>query len=363
VTELLVVGVCIGIAFFLLKSRLNYVALPELPKGPSGGRPDITIVIPARNEAGKIAAAVRSFPASVVLVVDDHSTDATKEIALSLGACVIEAPPLVEGALGKPAACWAGSKKAATEWLLFVDADTCYEPAFLNSLVQYAEKHDLEFVSVFLHSTHKTVIEKMLLPYAFALYFSGVSARAVNDQNSREALANGQCMLFRREAYQRIGGHGAVIRSVIEDVMLARIGKLKGLRMRTIRAETLGHVRMYDGLGAIWRGFKKNSFRFLVVNPRTGVQVIAASVLLTSWLPVLLIVWSTGLHGRIGFEALALAAAPSLCLLPWYGNGSKRLSWMAASGPLAIYLFQLIALDGMFTALAGRKASWKDRRV
>ena len=134
--------------------------------------------------------------------------------------------------------------------------------------------------------------------------------------------------------------------------------------MRTVRAESLGHVRMYDSLHAIWRGFEKNSFRFLLVNPWTGVQVIAASVLLTSWLPVLLYVWSaTGLQGRLAVEEVLLAITHSLCLLPWYSRGNGNSRWTAAYAPVAIYLFQLIALQGFFNALTGRTANWKGRRV
>jgi cellulose synthase/poly-beta-1,6-N-acetylglucosamine synthase-like glycosyltransferase len=363
VIELLVVGVCFGIAFFLLKSWLNYRALPEITSGVLSTKPDITIIIPARNEAENIAKAVRSFPGSNVIVVDDHSTDATKRVTVANGGRIMDAPPLAEGALGKPSACLAGARAADTEWLLFVDADTWYEPAFLPSLVHYAEASNLEFVSVFLDFTHNTAIEKLLLPYAFALYFAGVSARAVNEPNSHEALANGQCMLFRRTAYERIGGHSMVLTSVVEDVMLARVAKLKRLRMCTVRAESLGHVHMYDSFRSIWQGFQKNSFRFLLVNPWTGVQVIAASILLTSWLPVLLLAWSAGLHGRVGIEALVLAVTPSVCLLPWYLRGKNRSGWIAASSPLAIYIFQLVALDGMLSALTGRRAIWKGRHV
>jgi cellulose synthase/poly-beta-1,6-N-acetylglucosamine synthase-like glycosyltransferase len=363
VIESLLLGLTFGIAFFLVKSWLNYRALPELLSELSASMPDVTIIIPARNEAKNIANAIRSFPASNVVVVDDHSTDATKQVALANGARVIEAPPLAPGALGKPSACRAGARAAETDWMLFVDADTWYEPEFLPSVVQYAQTRNLELVSVFLDSTHNTVMEKLLLPYAFALYFAGVSARAVNSADSRQALANGQCMLFKRTAYERIGGHGAVLNSVIEDVALAKAAKLMGVRMRTLRAENLGHVRMYDSLRAIWRGLQKNSFRFLLINPWTGLQVMAASVLLTSWLPVLAGTWSAGVQGRVGTEALLLAVTPSVCLLPWYLRGNKPSGWIAASSPLAIYLFQLIALDGMLTALTGRKANWKDRRV
>ncbi len=203
-----------------------------------------------------------------------------------------------------------------------------------------------------------TICEKALLPYAFALYFTGVSARAVNNPKSRQALANGQCMLFERAVYEKLGGHSAVAHSVIEDVALARHAKEKGVTVRVIRAERLGHVRMYDGLAAIWRGFQKNSFRFLLINPWSGLQVVLASILLTSWAPVLLL----GFSDYPGFSfaptpLTLLFIAPFVSLWPWYRNFNVLLA------PLGIYLFQLIALNGMVSTVLRRPVQWKNRNV
>ena len=182
--------------------------------------------------------------------------------AAKAGAHVIQAPTLPEGAKGKPNACAAGAREGKSKWILFVDADTWFDPSFAPSLVSYAEHHDLEVVTAFLRQHTETLAERALLPYAVALYFTGVSAKNVNSLNSRECLANGQCLLFKRSAYQRIGGHQSVLRSVIEDVALAQRAKESGLKLRVIRAENLGHVRMYEGVRSIWRCFEKNSFRF-----------------------------------------------------------------------------------------------------
>jgi cellulose synthase/poly-beta-1,6-N-acetylglucosamine synthase-like glycosyltransferase len=264
--------------------------------------------------------------------------------------------------MGKPNACAAGARQAGSKWILFVDADTWFEPAFAASVVEYAEREKTPFVTAFLKQHGETMAEKALLPYAFALYFTGVSAGAVNKAKAREALANGQCMLFERAVYEAIGGHASVSASVIEDVALARQAKEKGVAVRVIRAEELGHVRMYDGWAAIWRGFQKNSFRFLLINPWSGLQVIVASILLTSWLPVLLL----GLADYPKLSAAILSAptpvtilffAPILCLLPWYRNWSVLLT------PFAIYAFQLVALNGMLATILRRPTRWKNRDV
>ena len=333
-----------GAMFFLVKSRINYLRLPMLPESAEPTQENVTIVMPARDEEKNIARAVRSFPETRVIVVDDDSRDRTAEFAHQAGAEVIPAPPLKDGMLGKPNACWAGAHASDSKWLLFVDADTWYQPTFLDSLLRYASDEDVDFTSVFLRQECVSMMEQILLPYAFALYFCGVNARRVNQPNSREALANGQCLLFRRNAYEFLGGHGAVAASVIEDVALAQLAKQHGVRARVLRAEHLGQVRMYEDFNAIWNGFQKNSFQFLLVNPWSGVQVILASILLTSYLPVL--AWL--LLDRAWIAAAVFAFAPALAMLPWYGRLRS-----AVLVPVAIYLFQLIALNAMVSTRSG----------
>jgi chlorobactene glucosyltransferase len=297
---------------------------------------------------------VRCFPGQSVIVVDDASTDGTAQIALDAGARVISAPPLPPKAAGKPNACLAGARAARTKWLLFVDADTRFSPDFAGSIVAYAEQHDLTLCSAFLHQTCLTWAERAVLPYAFALYFTGVRASAVNSPDSSEALANGQAMLFRRDAYEQIGGHAVVLDSIVEDVALAAAVKRARLRNRVVRAEHLGSVRMYESLTDLWRGFEKNSFRFLTLNPRTGVQVVLASVLMTSYLPLLAALVST----QSWWMAAAATLAPVFLLRSWYGS-TLRAVW----SPLAIYLFQAIAITAMLGPLVGRKTMWKERPV
>jgi chlorobactene glucosyltransferase len=347
------VTLALAMTYFARKSRRNYLKLPELPVD-SEEVTSLTTIIPARNEERNIARAVTSFPMNDVVVVDDFSTDTTADRARQAGARVIQPPPLKRGMVGKNNACYAGSQQATTDWLLFADADTWYRPEFAPSLVSYARKNNLALTTVFLRQECVTVWEKMILPYAFALYFCGVNASQVNTGSSSEALANGQCMLWKRSAYEFIGGHSAVATSVIEDVELARVAKRHTLRLRVLRAEHLGSVRMYDSLGAIWRGFQKNAFRFLVVNPVTGFQVVLASIVMASWLPMMV----TLLAYKFWIGAALFYFLPCLLFAPWYGGVLGALL-----APYAIYFFQLIALNAMITTTFGRRTLWKGRAV
>ena len=347
------IAIAIGIVLLLRKARFHYERLPKIPYVVGAQLPEVSIIVPARNEEANIARLLGSFPEDMVIVVDDHSEDRTAEIARSLDVRVIEAPVLADGNMGKPNACMAGALATDSEWLLFVDADTHYARVFLPSLLQYAVERKLDMVSVFLKRETITLPEKILLPYAFALYFTGVNSARVNAHPPREWLANGQCLLVKRDAYLKIGGHAAVAGSVIEDVALAKRAAENGLRTRVTRAEHMGSVRMYDSFGAILRGFEKNSFRFLRENPFTGVQIVLASILLTSWLPILVLLVLSGFNR----QAILFALLPTVILFPWYRSPFALLA------PVAIYLFQFVALNSMFKTLSGRKSVWKGREV
>lgn len=83
----------------------------------------LSIIMPAKNEAAAIKAAVsgarETFPDAEIIVVDDGSTDDTGELAREAGAVVIRHPI----SMGNGAAIKAGARAASGEILAFMDAD------------------------------------------------------------------------------------------------------------------------------------------------------------------------------------------------------------------------------------------------
>ena len=135
------IGLSTAFALTLLLSYRHYRALPEIAPPGSGApaRPtDCMVVIPARNEQGKIGKTVSSLPPDSVIVVDDFSEDETAAEARRNGAGVLAAPEPLEGALGKPNACMEGSRVLTSRWILFADADTRYQAGFLEATVAAA---------------------------------------------------------------------------------------------------------------------------------------------------------------------------------------------------------------------------------
>src|ERR1700730_8438146 len=101
--------------------------------------PEVSIIVPARNEEASLADCLESLTdqtgvAFEIIVVDDGSTDRTREIAQSFAKVrVISPEPLPDGWTGKNNAVIAGAKEkeARGQWLLFTDADTVHLPGSL----------------------------------------------------------------------------------------------------------------------------------------------------------------------------------------------------------------------------------------
>src|SRR5437667_10953380 len=99
---------------------------------PATAQPTISVIVPARDEEASLGACLESLVAQTgvsfeIIVVDDGSTDRTREIAQSFsGVCVVNAGLLPRGWSGKNNAMSAGAKQARGKWLLVTDADTLH---------------------------------------------------------------------------------------------------------------------------------------------------------------------------------------------------------------------------------------------
>jgi cellulose synthase/poly-beta-1,6-N-acetylglucosamine synthase-like glycosyltransferase/peptidoglycan/xylan/chitin deacetylase (PgdA/CDA1 family) len=101
--------------------------------------PDVSIVIPAYNEAAGIAATVRSmadsdYPGRLeIIVVDDGSSDGTARIVRSLRIPFVRVVSQVNA--GKSSALNRGIAAARSEILVLVDADTIFQPETIERLI------------------------------------------------------------------------------------------------------------------------------------------------------------------------------------------------------------------------------------
>jgi glycosyltransferase involved in cell wall biosynthesis len=226
--------------------------------------PEVTIVVPARNEEVSLGDCLASLASQAgvkfeIIVVDDHSTDRTGEIARGfVGVRVISPGPLPEGWTGKNNADVAGAREARGEWLLFTDADTVHLPGSLARALGEAKEHGAELLSYSPEQIAVTFWELATLPVIFAELARQYPPSTVSDPASPIAAANGQYILIRREAYEAVGGHAAIATNLLEDVALARAVKDSGRRIRFRYAGDAVRTRMYRNFRQLREGWTKN---------------------------------------------------------------------------------------------------------
>ncbi len=228
--------------------------------------PLVSIIVPARNEEAALETCLDSLIRQTganfeIIVVDDHSTDRTREIANSFSQQnlrTIEAASLPHGWTGKNNALTSGSAIAGGEWLLFTDADTIHEPGSLTRAVREAENKGAALLSYSPRQIVKSFWEKAVMPVIFAELAFTFRPSRVSDPRSPAAAANGQYILITREAYDAVGGHAALSGTLLEDVALARAVKSSGRKIFFRYAADAVSTRMYRNFAQLREGWTKN---------------------------------------------------------------------------------------------------------
>jgi hypothetical protein len=234
------------------------------PGDPAELAETVSVVVPARNEAGQIGCcvtAIRGQDATVVevVVVDDGSRDATAAEAGAAGARVVAAPGPGTGQAGKAAAAALGARAAtAGRWLAFVDADVVLAPGALSRLLAACLHTGAVAGSPLARQATRSLWEELLLPDLGLAVAERLDLDAIGDPARPEAFLSGQCLLVRRDAYAAAGGFGAVAGSLVEDVALARRLKAAGGRLEVRLAPDLAAVRMYGRFGDLREGLARN---------------------------------------------------------------------------------------------------------
>ncbi|MGZ4821739.1 MAG: glycosyltransferase family 2 protein [Terriglobales bacterium] len=243
----------------------------------SKNAPLVSVIVPARNEEVCLGACLDSLLAQTgvefeIIVVDDGSTDRTRQIAESILCAsnlrgqdprsgpgrVIDAGRLAEGCSGKCNAAQSGANAARGEWLLFTDADTVHLPGSLERSLVEARRHQVALLSYSPAQEVHGILENAVMPVIYAELAAQYRPRQVCDPASPVAAANGQYLLITREAYDAVGGHAAVSHTLLEDVALARAVKRSGRRLRFRFGGDAVRTRMYRTWPDLRDGWTKN---------------------------------------------------------------------------------------------------------
>ncbi|MBK9065221.1 MAG: glycosyltransferase [Acidobacteria bacterium] len=240
------------------------------------GSPLVSIVVPARDEERAIGAATRSKclqddPAFEVVVVDDRSSDGTREILRRLEAEFPGTLGVVDGVepppdwLGKPHALDAGAKVARAtrpgDWLVFSDADVVFAPDLLARALAHAERNRLDFLTLLPQMDAHGFGERLMVPTIPAAAFCYLPGWLMNVPSARPFGGGGGVFnLIRRDLFDRIGGHVALKASVVDDIQLGRNARRAGGRTGIGLALDSISLRMYHGFAEISKGLEKNGF-------------------------------------------------------------------------------------------------------
>ncbi len=345
----------------------NMLAWPAVGFGTVEDNGQVSVLIPARNEAATIDDCIASALEQgdiigAVWVYDDHSTDATAEHVRAWAekdsrVRLCPPKPLPPDWCGKPFACAQLADAAETPWMLFLDADARLEPGAVRRLVAEAEARGVTLLAPWPGIVCGGFWEKALMPLLnFCVFTFFPAPLALRRRDTNMGLAHGACILAQREAYHAVGGHGVVRNELFEDTWLARRWREAGQPSACLDGSRVVRVRMYDSFAAIWFGFMKN-FR-PAFRRESRFWMFWGFHALCIWVPFALLpaAWATGQAGPL-LAAVACVLGSRMIMAwrfryPW---------WSALLHPLAESLFLALGLASWRRWRLGEGVAWKGR--
>lgn len=265
-----------SLSLLLLNYLLNLKVFrfPHLQPVPDP-LPKVSVLIPARNEEHRIrpclgTLADSDYPHLEILILDDHSSDGTGDLVRQR--CrgdarirLFSGKNLPPGWTGKAWACHQLAQEARGDYLIFVDADTRFSDITLRHAVSLAAQQKADLISLWPYLEAKSWSEHLVIPFVH-LFILLYLPHWMTGRSASLGAANGQFLLFRREAYEKIGGHAAVSGHLVEDIALGRKMRAAGFRVLNRDGTNPGHhialvrCRMYENFRDLWDGFTKNLY-------------------------------------------------------------------------------------------------------
>ena len=237
------------------------------PARPAPDAPRAVVVVPAREEQDRIGPCVTALvgQGAEVVVVDDGSTDRTREVAEAAGATVVPAGPLPDGWAGKAHALDVGLRTVDAPVVVFVDADTRARPGFVAAAVDALG--DATLVTAGAQVDAATPGERWLHPSMLTSLVYRLGPPGVVPRRPSRTMANGQCMVVDRRRLLDAGGFEPVRDALLEDLALARSLAGRGHDVRFLDGTSVLQAAGYGSLEETWRGWGRSLDLRAVTSP------------------------------------------------------------------------------------------------
>jgi chlorobactene glucosyltransferase len=333
----------------------------------------VSVLIPARNEEGNIGRCLdslldQSYPNYEIIVLDDLSEDRTwkiiSEYALRYPQRVqtVRGAPLPRGWCGKTHAMQLLSQHARGQYLLFTDADTIHSSESIAWAVANINKHRADFLSGYVYQDLRSFGEALIVPTTYIMSAIVLPLWLIPKSNScMLSFAVGQLVMFRRRAFEAIGGYTSIADQITEDVFVARAVKHAGFQTVFLDIRDYVACRMYEGYRGSFEGIAKNIYDFFKNQPAFFASVssiLVAFILLPLVLIPIELYTGNPLHRFSVFSALAFLLAWSLTL---YDRGQKW--WVPLLYPLTFVHVLYMAWKSFGRVATEVGIVWKGRVV
>lgn len=349
-------------------------ALAAAASAAPGG---VSVLIPARDEAGTIERCVRaadaaSGPVAEIIVYDDESTDGTADVLRRLQdelprLRVIRGDGLPPGWVGKPYALQRLSAVAAGEVLLNVDADvTLSEDGVLRmlSLLGPAEKVPgglgASVVTAVPRQRTGSLFEQVMIPLLHLSYVAWLPMPLIyRTRDPRVLAANGQLLMIRRADLEAIGGWARVRAALVDDMALCRAVKQSGRRVVFADGDRMAGCRMYSDARSLWRGFTKNFYEGIGGNPLALIVVMILHLLIFVTPYVVLPIAAVRGDWRLA-AAAAVGVAANVVLRLIMAARYRHSLLSVLLHPVAVLMMMGVLLDSFLCSRRG-DIRWRGR--
>jgi glycosyltransferase involved in cell wall biosynthesis len=332
---------------------LNAFTIRVINNSPTKATGTVSILIPMRNEEVNVKGCLSSvlkqqgLDSLEVIALDDGSTDNTvNEIKAFSTVQLITGKKLSDQWLGKLWACQQLAERSTGDYLIFLDADVrLSDYAVANSMLKMGK---WDFISPYPRQLTSGFVQKIFQPLLQWSWLASIPLLIAQRYSIKSmAVANGQFLIIKRDAYFKSGAHAGIKAEVLDDLMLARNLLKQGFKGGVAEASKIASCHMYKNNVELFKGYQKSLWKAFGSSP--GGIVAIALLIITGVLPIIsaffgsvyglcafgLITFSrivsslrTGsLPNTAIFHPLAILILIGIIIFSWFGKLTNTLTW------------------------------------